>query len=303
MTYFTVRVVGGLGNQLHCYAFGRALAEQSNIDVRYDCESGYWADPYGREFLMDEFKGIRLTKAGRSSSGLGRRISKGLLKIASISSDFLPLEWKWVVQEPKPLRYRAEILRANYRFGSYFVGHWVSFRYCESIKAALQQELSLPVPKEDSVLSLLDEIDASNSCAIHWRSYAEEVGRTHDPLEGYYRKAVRCVMERYPDVRFFIFSDKPLLARKKFDWLVENSYFVQLPQAVGNRQSLNDFYLMRFCKHAIIGDSTFSWWAAWLDDRAGKTVIAPAGLSPWGRDWAPDEWIAIPAGYRETQIA
>ena len=50
---------------------------------------------------------------------------------------------------------------------------------------------------------------------------------------------------------------------------------------------------MNQCKVSIIADSTFSWWAAWLDEDDNKTVIAPKGLSPWGDDWAPDNWIKI----------
>jgi hypothetical protein len=50
---------------------------------------------------------------------------------------------------------------------------------------------------------------------------------------------------------------------------------------------------MNQCNYAIIADSTFSWWAAWLDEDDDKTVIAPKGLSPWGDDWTPDTWVTI----------
>jgi len=115
----------------------------------------------------------------------------------------------------------------------------------------------------------------------------------HPSMADYYRKALVAVADKVPDVSFFVFSDHHDSARAELSAIDMNLSFVELEHSAGDVNSLNDFYLMYACDHAIIGDSTFSWWAAWLSEREGKVVVAPDGLSPWGDDWAPPNWIKL----------
>ena len=57
----------------------------------------------------------------------------------------------------------------------------------------------------------------------------------------------------------------------------------------------SDMYLMSICRHNIIANSSFSWWAAWLNQNAEKIVVAPCR---WQNgidiaDIVPDEWVRI----------
>jgi hypothetical protein len=218
-----------------------------------------------------------------------------------MASRFLPLEWRLVVEEPRPYRYRPDIHKAEYRCSPTFMGYWATYRYYEEIKSQLRQELTPPRPQHPAVLRMLDEITATESCALHWRSYVEEQHVAHPPLANYYKNAVALVREHHPAVRFFVFSDNYTLARQALTSFDGDLTFVELPEAVGNRQSLNDFYLIFACKHKIIGDSTFSWWAAWLSDHEDAMVVAPKDLSPWGLDWPLPHWHSINTKkYHET---
>lgn len=299
MKKITVRVVGGLGNQLHCYAFGRAVAAQNRAVLELDIESGFWSDHYGRSYLLGQFPG--LNAATRATIPEWKRpIFKLLLRAASIISRLLPNSIKLVITENRPLRYQSEIHRGKYWSQPYFLGVWASHRYAEDIELSLRRELLPPAPADPAVQAVLSKIQSVRSCFIHWRSYKEEKGIHHPSLKEYYQTAVKHVLKLHPDVVFFVFSDDLEGARKEIIASAGKFVFVDLPASRGNLQSLNDFYLMFRCEHAIIGDSTFSWWAAWIGNQNSKTVVAPRGLSPWGNDWSPAHWYAIPV-IREHQ--
>lgn len=295
MKSITVRVIGGLGNQLHCYAFGRALATQSGAALKLDTESGYWNDPYGRVLLLDQFSGLNghYTLVSQPKSRWLRQFFRLRLKLKSFCSRFLPYPMKLVIMEKAPFCYKEKVHHARYVANPYFIGYWASFRYYRGVEKELRSELKPAMPTHPEVLSLLSQIRSVRSCFIHWRSYKEEIGVEHSSLSAYYRNAIGIVSEKYPDIVFFVFSDDPGGARKEVISLDKKIIYVDLSAAQGNLQSLADFYLMYACDHAIIGNSTFSWWAAWLGEQSERTVVAPGWVSPWGADWLPPHWFVL----------
>jgi hypothetical protein len=108
----------------------------------------------------------------------------------------------------------------------------------------------------------------------------------------YYRRAIGLVRDRFPECLFLVFSDDPQWARAELP-LERSAVFVAGNDANPER----DLALMRACKHHIIANSSFSWWAAWLGYSPGQLVIAP---SPWyaspkldARDLAVSRWVYI----------
>ena len=93
------------------------------------------------------------------------------------------------------------------------------------------------------------------------------------PLE-YYEKALRAFPEDQPVI---VFSDS-------VDWVKEQELFkpdrfmISEPEekySDGSFTPYIDLCLMSLCSHAIIANSSMSWWGAWLQSNPNKKVIAP----------------------------
>jgi hypothetical protein len=99
----------------------------------------------------------------------------------------------------------------------------------------------------------------------------------------YYEKA----MALFPTEKFIVFSDN-------VEWCKEQPIFKDCDFSEGNDE-ITDLNLMAGCKHQIIANSSFSWWAGYLNPNPNKKVVYP---SRWYMDGAertvcPETWIKI----------
>ena len=68
-----------------------------------------------------------------------------------------------------------------------------------------------------------------------------------------------------------------------------------------HNEDLIDFKMMQFSDHNIISNSSFSWWAAWLNDNDRKQIISPKKENWFGEfyshynmnDLIPEDWEQI----------
>jgi|SRR3990167_984153 len=100
----------------------------------------------------------------------------------------------------------------------------------------------------------------------------------------YYEKA----MALFPNEKFLVFSDEPEWCKEKF----KDNPDVQVMDK-GN--DVEDFNLLASCKSIIMANSSFSWWASYLNPNASKKIIAPARwyTDNVQRTVLPKEWIQL----------
>jgi len=117
------------------------------------------------------------------------------------------------------------------------------------------------------------------------------MGDTNIP---YYEKAVAYIAERVKDPHFFVVSNDAVWCRENIKIPYPVTY---LDDASAGPKNAYHLQLMSLCKHNIIANSTFSWWAAWLNNNPEKIVVAPekwyAGQVGGQGDITPTGWIKI----------
>lgn len=179
----------------------------------------------------------------------------------------------------------------------YLMGYWLTEKYFKNMEEHIRLDFTFREELSDTNKLIASNMQNCNSVSIHVRR--GDIAQNPDVLAvhglcglDYYKKAVRYVAERVQSPSFYIFSDD-------LKWVRDNlkinypCYFVD--QNMG-QASFNDMRLMSLCKHNITANSTFSWWAAWLNNNQYKIVISP---NKWFAaqidcsDIVPSSWVRL----------
>jgi hypothetical protein len=306
----TVHLMGGLGNQLFQYAFGRTLARANEAELVLDA-SGYAkygpADP-DAGVRKCELQHFRIVGQIIGSNGAADIAAQGpvLRRKTEKARRFL----RNLMDLPRPYYMRHEIVepsggasvfdsrvRSRTFAGSLSVrGFWQSERYFKRSEPELRRELiwRSTLPQEDAELA--EMIGQTVSVAVHVRGgdYAGNPAATPGALpRSYYDAAFEQLLERVPNLHLFVFSDSPSRAQDLLGGSADRTYVVHTNAAEGHR----DLRLMALCKHHVIANSTLSWWGAWLGKKDGQVVVAPRKY--WQNanrptpDLYPEDWLLI----------
>lgn len=290
-----VRLTGGLGNQLFQYAFARNLAIKHGAQLKFDVSSYRLQSPNitARRYELDQFK-IQAELARLSETwylGRGGRMRD----LASLlASKLLPSRLLYVKE--KSFSFCPEMLQLPDNV--YLDGYWQSERYFEENAELIRKDLQITASPMNVDKEIENEIEGGGAIAIHVRrgDFVSDstIAATHGVCGlDYYRRAIAYVTDRVENAKLFIFSDDPSWVKQNLRTEVPTVYVDHNTEGT----AIQDFRLMSLCDHQIIANSSFSWWAAWLNANPAKIVIAPARwftLDAFDtKDLMPEGWIKL----------
>ncbi len=285
MIYLTIK--GRLGNQMFQYAFARALKEKLNQEILIDWHHVIDSDKKQpgigycnslKDFNVTNFSSIDSSKYEKYMNIRQRLAFRNYEKHFPYNGSLYD---RYI--------FETDFLKKNKNSGLWFFengyydfsmnkvhknvflsGYYESEKYFSSIENIIRKEFKPVHDRLEHNTELYKQIENSNSVCVTVRRGDFLKSSLHNVCKlDYFLKGMDIIASKVSDAKFFIFSND-------VEWLRENVNF-KYPVIFenGNDPVWEKLRLMYLCKHFVISNSTFSWWAQYLSSNKDKIVVAP----------------------------
>lgn len=266
-----VKYIGGLGNQMFDYAFtyllGKTFEETIYADVQY-----YKDHKFHNGLELERVFDITLKRAKVWD------IVKMAWYFPNYYIDYhlrryLPNR-KSQYYEPIGGVYSPETLKKVKN--RYYYGYWQDHKYYDDIRDELREVFRFKISLNEKNQKIMNDLLSSDgSVGIHIRrgDYLNHPVYKDICTYEYYAKAIALIQEKIENPVFYIFSNDILWCKNNIEKLISGCKVVYVDWNKGE-DSYCDMQLLMACKTLIIANSSFSWWAAYLNSR-NPWVIAP----------------------------
>jgi len=293
---FILYITGGIGNQLFQFATAYAYAKRHNKKLYINIDNYSW-DRWSEKLGFDLDKIITpLNVLPQSKWTFFLSKSNKLNLIGRIIRKLFWLKGA-VFIEKQNFFYDESLMYDDSWDG--IMGYFQSPHYFESVKDEIVSMIKLPIYSQGALKYKNKITSAKSTVAIHYRDYSDPTTGSENTKKyhgehslNYYKQAIGIVNKKVSNPIFFIFSNNINSAKLKFSEIKEANFI-----EYQSNFNWEDMALMSMCEHNIICNSSYSWWAAYLNKNENRIVIAP---KTWGNllkdrdsDLFPKEWILI----------
>ena len=275
MDKIITNLYGGVGNQMFQYAAGYAAAKAANASLYVDISA--FKEYRTRNLELKKF-GFKINLADNDDI---EKLNKKHFFRKTLFKD-------------KKKTFYPEILKI--KNSAYLKGYWQSEKYFAHIRDEILQLFEFKNLDFIKNTQILQKIKNSNSISVNLRLGDYISNDTYRKIyflctKEYYKKALEYICTQVENPVFFVFSDE---IEKAAEFLPDGYCYTFVNSA--NWQE--DMYFMKNCRHNIIANSSFSWWAAWLNNFPEQIVVSPsrwftkeAGICD--KDIVPSSWVKI----------
>lgn len=290
----TVRLKGGMGNQMFQYAFAKATAKRLGTTFQMDCslllDRARGDETIYRDYDLEIFN---IEKRFLTRPETLKKIYR--LKFSKIGKLLRSNALKGKDYYKEPFFHLDKKVLDSPTDETLYDGWWQAPAYFENVKEELRQDFGFVEPVIASSQELQGEIQATNSVCLNVRRTDFLTNPAlNSTNKAYFEEAVEYIKSSIESPSLFIFSDD-------MEWCKANLRF-DIPYTFVSHDHKgwkfgNYFQLMADCKHFVIPNSSFAWWAVWLSNHSNQVVVAPKNWFATGDissdDLVPDDWVRI----------
>lgn len=290
-----IRLKGGLGNQLFQYSAGYSLSKRLNQDLYVD--TSYYVGDKLRSYKLDCLNIDSLNIAHlkeipyRIKLTKNRYINKAV-RVMNKSCFSIGKDWKFLIETGTGL---IDEFFSVHSKNVFVDGYYQSSKYFDSFRSDLLDKYSPNYKMDEQYYDVLSNIERVNSVAVHVRrgdfARAQYANPRHYLLnEHYYCNAMKIIKDSIYNPVFFWFSDDINWVKEKFGKNTNDKYIYVSLSTI--HPDIDEMMLMSKCKNIITANSTFSWWAAWLNKHDDAMILCPE--KAYGiPEMIPDRWEKI----------
>lgn len=263
---YIVNMACGLANRMFQYSYYlylRRLGYDVSVDYYETAKLAHeqvdWNRIFPKAFLR-QASGMEVFRLG-GGSGVFSKLRRRYLPFTT-SVKYMPTAFS------------APLLEKDGK-DSYLIGVFQNARMVDAIKDEVLQAFSFSPFADGRNRNLMSEMQDSESVAIHVRKgtdYQSRIWYQNTCPAAYYKQAVDKMKQALNNPKFYVFADN-------HDWVRDHFRDFEYTLIEGNPTSgwgsHFDMQLMSCCKHAIVSNSTYGWWGAYLNDSQNRVVIIP----------------------------
>lgn len=275
-TMIEVNIVGQLGNQMFEYACARQLQKKYGGEIVLNTYEMRKETPNFKLSILD----YKLSENVKIISDKPLSSANANNYLVKIMRQYFPnLYFNFMAKRGtfvwKSARKYKELPELNEQLSKHIVlnGYWQCDKYFNDVVDTIREDFTPKYPLKAENEQLLEKIKSTESVCVTIRRGDFMNEKNKDTFyicdDDYFNKALSKIKELCPDCTFFGFSDD-------VEWIKKN---VNFPGEVyfesGNDPVWEKLRLMSACKHFVLSNSSFSWWAQYLSDNNNKIVVAP----------------------------
>ncbi|MEN6487734.1 MAG: alpha-1,2-fucosyltransferase, partial [Smithella sp.] len=257
----TLKILGGLGNQLFAFACGYSIAKKLNKELILDVADYY--NGYTHPYALDAL-----------NIPVCRKLTYAHAAEEMLTPAVIPAELKntfdVIVDESTGVKTREALMNQISKGQNiYLNGYWANHDFFSGYEDDIRLMFT-PLKKSDEYSLFLETIRGECSVAVHLRR-TDFVVLGNTCSDDYYQAAIAHIQSIHSDAVFYFFSDDIDYAKQKFG---NKKHFRYIQLFGGMDANIDEFFCISACNHRILHNgSSFSAWASFLNNSYGKIDV------------------------------